>query len=297
MIFVLRKEPFTPEQTNEVMNHWPMAQPIIVPGRHVEPPYDALFAGTKSMAQIEAESTKRVNAVFDDSPFYFATERPWGMSTRIANGLMTLVSLAAVLLVGFVALGKPRGERRGPYAGSIVYFTSLAAGFIAVELALLQNLTLLLGHPIFTLSVLLFTLLASSGIGASLSDRVPPRTACLVVAVAGAVGALALPPLVHLLLPLSFSVRIAIAIVLIAPLGLAMGVPFPQGLKRVGHGPLPAPPFYWGLNGVMSVIGSVLTVTIAVSFGFRIAMLLGAAFYLIAAVASRSLGRPAGTRS
>ena len=86
------------------------------------------------------------------------------------------------LLGAFVLFGKPRGEPVGPYAASILYFCALGAGFITVELALLQHLTLLLGHPIFTLSVLLFTLLASSGLGSVMSARVSTRTACLTVA-------------------------------------------------------------------------------------------------------------------
>src|SRR5207302_10184466 len=49
----------------------------------------------------------------------------------------------------------------------------------------LQNLTLLLGHPIFTLAVLLFTLLAAGGFGSAVSAFVPPRGACLVIAALG----------------------------------------------------------------------------------------------------------------
>ncbi len=97
------------------------------------------------------------------------------------------------MLVLFVAFGKPRGEAVAPYAASVVYFASLGAGFIAIELTLLQNLTLLVGHPIYTLSVLLFTLLATSGLGSSLSKHVPTVWACVTVAVLGTVGAFALP--------------------------------------------------------------------------------------------------------
>ena len=74
---------------------------------------------------------------------------------------------------------------------------------------------------------------------------------------------------------------------MIAPLGLAMGVPFPRGLRQTGQGSLPAPPFYWGLNGIMSVIGSITTVFVALMAGFQGAMLMGSACYVIAALASR----------
>ncbi len=85
--------------------------------------------------------------------------------------------------------------------------------------------------------------------------------------------------------------RIAIAIVIVAPLGFLMGMPFPRALQRTGQGPFPAPPFYWGLNGIFSVVGSMATMGAAVVFGFTWAMLAGAAFYLIAAFASRTFAR------
>ena len=68
-----------------------------------------------------------------------------------------------------------------------------------------------------------------------------------------------------------------------------MGMPFPSGLRRVGGGRLPDPPFYWGLNGVMSVVGSIGTVLVAVTLGFQVAMLVGAASYVFAALAGRKL--------
>jgi hypothetical protein len=284
MIFMLRKQPFTDAQTAEVMG-WEVARPIIVPGRHLEPPYDDLFAGRKTLDEVIAESPYRADPVFDDSPFYFAIERPWGMPRRMMEALSALVVPVTGLLVVFVAFGKPKGKRLTPYAASIVYFACLGAGFIAVELALLQNLTLLLGHPIFTLSVLLFTILASGGLGSALSSRVPARWACLVVALLGILAAFTLPRLVPAFLPFEIGVRVAIAVALIVPFGLVMGMPFPNGLRQTGSGSLPPPPFYWGLNGIMSVIGSVGTVVVALVFGFQAAMLAGSACYLVAAAA------------
>src|SRR5205807_1625974 len=208
--------------------------------------------------------------VWDNSPFYFAIERPFGMPGAIASNLVKwLLGPSMGMLAIFATFGRPRRATIGPYAGSLIYFGSLGFGFIAVELALLQNLTLLLGHPIFTLSVLLFTLLAMGGLGSALSLRVPMWLACVGVAAIGAIEAIALPKLVPALLWLPLWGRIVVAIVLIAPLGLAMGMPFPRGLKQTGEGSLPAPPFYWGLNGIMSVIGSVTTVFVALMAGFQ----------------------------
>jgi predicted membrane-bound spermidine synthase len=285
MIFMLRKRTFTEEETADIVG-WSLARPVIVPGRHADSPYDDLFAGRKTLAEVIGESAQRMDPVFDDSPFYFATERPWGIPSRMQQTLSALIAPVAGLLAVFVMAGKPRGKRSRPYVASIVYFACLGMGFIAVELTLLQNLTLLVGHPIFTLSLLLFTILAAGGLGSALSRRVPVRWACLAVGVLGVAAAFFLPRIIPILLPLDLGMRVAIAVALIVPFGVMMGMPFPQGLRQTGQGSLPAPPFYWGLNGVMSVIGSVGTVVIALVFGFHVAMLAGSACYISAAIAS-----------
>ncbi len=291
MIFILKKRPFSPAETAMIMEQWPTARPLIVPGRVAEAPYDALLSGASSLSAWVAASPLRVDPVFDERPFFFARQKPWGIPKPMADGLLWVLSPVLCLLVGFAALGKPRTEKAGPYLASLVYFASLGFGFIAVELCLLQRLTLLLGHPIFTLSILLFTLLAASGLGSAFSTRFSVRLACLLVAGLGAVYAVALPSLVTALLPLSLAARVAAAVTLVAPLGFVMGMPFPSGLRRVGSGPFPAAPFYWGLNGVLSVIGSVVTVLLAVTWGFKVAALLGAACYLLAAASSPALER------
>lgn len=293
MLFMLRKEPFTDAQLKEISTNWTQANAVIMPGGTAPPGIREVLAGTKTLERYEAAQPRFVGPVWDDSPFYFAIERPWRMPGAIAERIVKwLLGPSVGMLALFAVFGKRRvtsGAKKSstlPYVGSLFYFAALGFGFIAVELALLQHLTLLLGHPIYTLSVLLFTLLAFGGIGASLSSRWSMWKACAAVAIIGTIEALALPKLVHALLWLPLWGRIAVAIVLIAPLGLAMGMPFPRGLKQTGEGSLPAPPFYWGLNGIMSVIGSVTTVFVALIWGFQAAMLMGSACYVLAALAS-----------
>ena len=134
------------------------------------------------------------------------------MPGAIASNLVKwLLGPSMGMLAIFATFGRPRRATIGPYAGSLIYFGALGFGFIAVELALLQNLTLLLGHPIFTLSVLLFTLLAMGGVGSALSLRVPIWLACASVAAIGAVEAIALPKMVPALLWLPLWGRNAIS--------------------------------------------------------------------------------------
>src|SRR5262245_558171 len=109
MLFMFKRSAFTPAQTSEMTTGWAtIARPIIVPGVLTPAPYDGLLGGSVSLANYEAAAPRRVGPVFDDSPFYFATEKPWGMLPTIAYALFVwLFAPSLILLAVFVVFGKP----------------------------------------------------------------------------------------------------------------------------------------------------------------------------------------------
>jgi SAM-dependent methyltransferase len=295
MIFMLKRRPFTEEETAR-MAGWTLAVPAIVPDRHVDEPYASVFDGRMSVGEWEETAPTRVDPVTDDRPFFFARQKPWGLPPSMRREFVRIVIPLLVLCVVLVALGRPRAQPARPYLASVCYFSCLGVAFIAVELGLLQQLTLLLGHPIFTLSILLFTLLASGGLGSYWSGQFRPGRACLAASGLGVLYAVVLPRAASALMPLPLGGRIVIAIALVAPLGFVMGMPFPRGLMAVGRGPFPGAPFYWGLNGIFSVVGSLATMVAAVTMGFQVAMIAGALVYVGAAASATVLETPRVTR-
>ena len=101
--------------------------------------------------------------------------------------------------------------------------------------------------------------------------RVPrfviPGLAALVV-----VYMLALPPVFHSLLGWDIGPRVLLSVVLIAPLGLLMGMPFPLGMRLVAATNEPLVPWAWGVNGCASVLGSIMSVMLAQSWGFTVVL-------------------------
>src|SRR5205814_6015735 len=186
-------------ETKAISQNWTQSNPIIMPGGTAPPMLKDVLAGTKSLKQYDDESPRFVGPVWDDSPFYFAIDRPYRMPGAIAERLVKwLVGPSMGMLALFAIFGKPRSKEtnagRMPalhYVASLIYFAALGFGFIAVELALLQNLTLLVGHPIYTLSALLLRPLAFGGRGAALSARLRTWRAGVAVAVVGPVQAIA----------------------------------------------------------------------------------------------------------
>ena len=136
---------------------------------------------------------------------------------------------------------------------------------------------------------------AAAGFAAWLQRRraAPPRFSAIELAVCGvAATALAylalLPPLFAWLLPLADAVKVGVSLILIAPLGFAMGMPFPLGLARVSARLPDMVPWAWGVNGCASVIGAVAATILAIHLGFTAVIAIAVALYLAAAAIFRA---------
>ena len=257
----------------------------------------------------------KINAVNDDRPFFFefykwsdTFKKSFGqggylVAARPVAYIILLASLAQALFFGalFILLPLYRFKRDGlstdgakPMAA---YFAALGAGFMFVEVALMQKFVLFLGHPTYSITVTLFALLVFSGLGSMLAGRLRVKPEKLVLMAIGALSLLVilyaflLTPVFNALLGLSLFGRIGAASAIIAPLGLLMGMPFPTGLSVVRVKSESFVPWAFGVNGVASVTASVFCIILALMFGFRFVLLVAVATYLLGAYAFMRMNR------
>jgi spermine/spermidine synthase len=253
-------------------------------------------------AQFYASYRSDISPTTDDRPFFFHTTKlehqfdvAFGRSMLFGNGLsalLTLLGISAALVALFV-VGPLLFVSRGAGAGGgslawLVYFGALGAGFMLIEVSVLQRFVLLLGHPVYSLTVTLFSLLLGTGLGAAWSRRFDSehlrRTGAVGVA-AVAVLALAviavMTPIVSWAIPLPRSARMAVAVAMLVPLGVALGVPMPTGLRMLSRESAQMIPWAWGMNGALSVLGATLAIFIAMNWGFRVTLLAASATYLV----------------
>jgi hypothetical protein len=173
----------------------------------------------------------------------------------------------------------------------MAYFACLGGGFMLIEVALLQRFVLLLGHPVYSLTVTLFSLLVGTGLGSVISRRAADarlrRTAavaCLAVAAIALIWGNALPFVVRSAVGWPLTLRIALAAALMVPAGLVMGIPLPTGVRLIAAGQPQLVAWAWGMNGALSVLGATLAVFVAMNWGFSVTLACGAAVYGIAAL-------------
>lgn len=234
----------------------------------------------------------------DDKPFFFNMTRLSGIGSHQPGYIYTtdpllvlLMTLAILLGLGLFAFLAPillaaRSSR--PTIGSLSYFVWIGLGYLMLEVVLIQRFVLFLGFPTYSLSIVLSSLLVFTGLGSLLTTRLRARERRALQASLAGVGAatvalsFALAPLLHALISLSFPARIALTVVVLAPLGCSMGMAMPIGLRRLEATHPGATPWAWAVNGIASVVASVLATAIAIEAGFAVATLAAAACYALA---------------
>jgi hypothetical protein len=263
-----------------------------------------------------ASAREEIRAPTDDRPFFFYFKklpdllRPSGLMND--PGLWIMISLGTVFVLAgtfviaplFLRRGRPLASQPGASeASTLAYFGLVGLAFMTIEIAMLQRFTLFLGHPSYSLIVILFALLLSTALGAHLSGRFAVArlervlfAGGAVMAAFGALGGLFLADLLRALIGLPLWVRVLLTVWMVAPSGVVMGLMIPGMIRVLGAARSALVPWGWAVNGATSVIGTVLATVIAIYGGFTATFLVGAAAYLVAGAlgshVARRLGSP-----
>lgn len=284
---LMKRTPFTDEEISTIetiaktMNFDVMLEPRPSP----DPAFISL-ANTRTVDSFIARFSQDLSPPTDDRPFFFKME---------SSLLQSLLVYVAALTLGFIVLpvflkAEPR-VLRDNLALSLA-FAAIGVGFMLVEIAQMQRLIFLLGHPTFSLSVVLFGLLISSGAGSFFSGRradapltwLAPRLLGALVVVLALVG-LVTPPAVRAFQGSATPVRIIVALLLLVPCGFFMGMPFPIAMRIGSAKRASLTPWFWAINGATSVTASVLAVLISSTWGISSAWWIGVGCYVVATVA------------
>ncbi|OLB86046.1 MAG: hypothetical protein AUI15_31750 [Actinobacteria bacterium 13_2_20CM_2_66_6] len=212
----------------------------------------------------------------------------------IFTGLASAVFVVLFVLVPLRAskIGREKGATALPL---LLYFSCLGAGFIILELVFIQKFMQLIGSPLHTYATVIFTLLLAAGIGSGSSEVLGiecrrrwaiPFMGILAVGLAFVV---LYPWLSRLVLALPLAGRVVASGVMIFPMGFVLGMPFPLGILAIAHQPRGAIAWAWGMNGLFTVVGGLLSVLISVAFGFNAAILFALGLYALAFAVFRKL--------
>jgi hypothetical protein len=212
--------------------------------------------------------------------------------------LVLIVTFCILAVLSLILVAAPlflTARQDRPPVTALGFFAAIGLGFLTLEIVLIQRFVLFLGFPTYALSVVLFSLLLWTGAGSLLAGRMArPRTAltsALVIAcVLIAASAFLLHPLLAALIDLPFAARVIVTVLLLAPVGVALGMAMPLGLTRLAALHPRGVAWAWGVNGIASVVASAGAITVAILYGFPAATVVALVCYL-AALAHVRFGR------
>lgn len=248
-----------------------------------------------------------VSPVTDDSPFFWhfarfrdafagdwtAKEEVWDPEDATGERvLITLLVFAAVFAAVFLLLPLLTIRRvwsQIPYKGNaVIYFAALGLGFMFFEVCLIQQLTLFLGYPTYSLTVTIFSLLIFTGIGSLATERYANERNRALYGLLGALVVLmlwlqfGLPAMASAFVSASFPARVALTVAFIAPLGLVLGAFMPIGLTTLDTVTEHGKEFIawgWAVNGFFSVMSSILATILSMTLGFKMVLLVATLIY------------------
>ncbi|NOT30684.1 MAG: hypothetical protein HOP15_09590, partial [Planctomycetes bacterium] len=278
---------------------------------------EATYIQSADPREFQARSLVDIRAPTDDRPYFFFTGleswQDFGLyfdagGVQILGGTVILLfwmAVAFTLLVALLILAplwwrrraerrvERRGERdseRGGLRGLAVlsYFGGLGVGYIAVQISFIQRFTLFLGHPVYSISVVLLAFLLSSGLGSMSSRRLFESGRLTFARTVLALGLVLLA--YNQLLPVVFrsdaltwpvELRIALTLALVLPLAFLMGLLFPQGIRLLERTAPRFVPWAWGANSAASILGSIFSLIFAIHYGFAATAVAAAVLYAL----------------
>ncbi len=218
--------------------------------------------------------------ITDNSPFFYNYSKflPREIQYVFAGTLLICIALRRKYI------------KSKEHNNAFKYFMGLGIAFMLVEIPIIQKMILYFGNPSLAFSIILFSILLSSGIGSGLSGtnfvkRFTNNSPAYLLAVAIGIFViqLNLGRVMELTNQFSFSMKILVALITIAPMGILMGIPFATGLSKLKtiFNDDDMIPLMWGINGLFSVLGSVLAIIISMKLGFNATIYVGASIYFI----------------
>src|ERR671921_16940 len=315
VVLIIKNSPFTDSEINlakgRIANN--NAKVIAMPDGYIEPPYDRLlldknYHHRQQLQENDPKTSLELKPPTDDSPFYFAREQIPKQMVFLLETVLGVSAVLALLLIYYSRRNKILLTTSSTSSWfHMIFVVFIGLGFMFLEITFIQKFLLLLGTPIMALTVILFSILLSSGIGAYLSGRLFRKNPykAVVISIPLLIGIVLvyyglLQEIIDSGIILQLPQRIVLTFALISPAGLLMGFQFPSIIRMASMHSVKDDhtdgdiTLLWGINVIASVIATVLTAISSMVIGFNGNLLIGTGLYLgalVSAIAAVKLRR------
>ncbi len=279
--------------------------------KYIKTSFEKFFNAVKNHKEKKfiAKYKYNITPVSDDNPFFFryykweqVFKANWGEGGSFVDsmpiGLIILLSsLVQALILSFLLIVAPlifmnKKEKAFSPHLQIIYFFMIGVGYMFIEISTIQRFILFLGNPSDAIAITIMFLLFFTGIGAlfskkvliKLGERTIYKMAIIFFPLFIILYAKLIPFATHFFIDSSFSLRVFISALILAPIGFILGNFFPIGLTIVGEKNASFIPWAFAVNGLASVISSIFAIILAMAYGFNVVFIISAFCYLFASI-------------
>ena len=250
-----------------------------------------LKMGRSTLKEMIARNSSDISPVRDDNPFFYKVDK--GIP-RDYKKLLVAISLVAFLsvLIPFMSIkSKSKKNQKDNEKEKVLLplfvFINIGIGFMILEISLFQKFILYLGSPTIALSILLGSLLVGMGVGSFFGEKIYPdhvikrlKSISGLIVVAGILLFVIYPVILDKLIIYGLLLRGIVCFALLLPFGFLLGIPFPTGIQILKQNNLVKYiPWMYGVNGIMSVLGSVIAAILSMLWGFTLSFFTGISMY------------------
>lgn len=315
---LISRSPFTQQelQTIDSLNSTFEFESILSPTSAADSVFVKLTSDDKTRSELNRNFPVDISSPTDDKPFFFHymnfsdlpdlqfwKEWDMGFNAKAIFILLTLAGTMAILSLLCIVIPLKITSRKVNLKGTMplfIFFSAIGLGFMLIEISQIQRLNIFLGHPTYSLAAALFTMLLSSGIGSYFSGASNIKSSkpiarfialLIILVLFGTVT----PYIIIAFREYSTAIRIVVSVLTLFPIGLLLGMAFPIGMKLASEKSEGITPWLWGINGVMSVLATVISIIIAMNYGISASYWTGVVCYLAAFAAFVKLVKAART--
>jgi hypothetical protein len=240
----------------------------------------------------------------DNNPFFYNfcrwetvyelfNNKKFDFSTPVFGQAVLILLLVQSVVVSFFFILLPLLLSRkthftwGKSLGYLIYFSCLGTGFMFMEISFIQKYVLFLGYPAYAFAITLFSLLLFSGVGSYSTGRLTGqpeviiKKIVIILMIILIAYTILLDMLFNFFIGYNFTIKVFITILSQMPLGLLLGMFFPLGIKVINTIDARMVPWAWGVNGMSSVMSTIIAIILAMSLGFRFVSYAAAVLYLL----------------
>ncbi|HPP86866.1 MAG TPA: hypothetical protein PLM75_03275 [bacterium] len=307
--FLFKKTPFTIDEitrAKQIADENGFVIEYIPSGQKIEPNHFTNLIFSQNRKQIYKNYEFDISPTTDDRPFFFHLLKPTDFLKAINftgrhqyNYIAVFVLVVSFIIIFFMTvifvitpliIKIHQNYNDFNILNILAYFACLGAGFMVIETSLIQRYILLLGHPIYSLSVILFSMLIFSGIGSFLTSYFKDYMlfeyvikVFIMIIIVLVIYNLIIDSFFEYIIGLDQPHKILIAVFTLMAPSLLLGMPAPLAiriltLKKAQN----IIPWCWAINGAFSVLGSLFAFILAMNLGFKITLYVAIFIYACA---------------